>query len=87
MLRLLPATASCTNLVQENQFPEQKPAHFDFFAISFTVWSHILSTVGDALRSSPRVLSIGRSTLQLDEEKLTFAGLDQENGFFLLHVC
>jgi hypothetical protein len=26
-----------------------KPAHFDFFAINFTVWSHILSTVGDAL--------------------------------------
>jgi len=26
-----------------------KPAHFDFFAINFTAWSHILSTVGDAL--------------------------------------
>jgi hypothetical protein len=25
-----------------------KPAHFDFFTINFTVWSHILSTVGDA---------------------------------------
>ncbi len=49
MLRLLPATASCTNLVQKNQFPELKPAHFDFLAINFTVWSHIVSTVGDAL--------------------------------------
>ncbi len=46
MLRPLPATASCRNLVQKNQ---AKPAHFDFFAINFTVWSHILSTVGDAL--------------------------------------
>jgi hypothetical protein len=27
-----------------------KPAHFDLFAIKFTLWSHILSTVGDALR-------------------------------------
>jgi hypothetical protein len=26
-----------------------KPAHFDFFAINFTVWSHILCTGGDAL--------------------------------------
>ncbi len=26
-----------------------KPAHFDFFTINFTVWSHILSTGGDAL--------------------------------------
>jgi hypothetical protein len=26
-----------------------KLAHFDFFAINFTVWSHILSTSGDAL--------------------------------------
>jgi len=26
-----------------------KPAHFDFFPGNFTVWSHILSTFGDAL--------------------------------------
>ncbi len=26
-----------------------KPAHFDFFAINLTVWSHTLSTGGDAL--------------------------------------
>jgi hypothetical protein len=45
----LPATASCTNLVQKIQFPEHKPACFDFFTINFTVWSHILSTGGDAL--------------------------------------
>jgi hypothetical protein len=25
-----------------------KPAHFDFSAINFTLWSHILSTSGDA---------------------------------------
>ncbi len=28
--------------------------HFDHFAIIFTVWSHILSTAGDALRSHPK---------------------------------
>ncbi len=28
-----------------------KLAHFDFFAINFAVWSHILSTSGDALRA------------------------------------
>jgi hypothetical protein len=27
-----------------------KPAHFDFFTINFIVWSHILSTGGDAIR-------------------------------------
>jgi hypothetical protein len=26
-----------------------KPSHFDFFTINFTVWSHILSTIRDAL--------------------------------------
>jgi hypothetical protein len=31
-----------------------KLAHFHPLAINFTVWSHILSTVGDALRSHPR---------------------------------
>jgi hypothetical protein len=31
---------SCTN-----------PAHFDFFIINFTIWSHILSTGGDALNT------------------------------------
>ncbi len=30
-----------------------KPAHFDFFAINFTVWSHVLSTFGDVLRDLP----------------------------------
>jgi hypothetical protein len=34
----------------EKPISSAKPAHFDFFAINFTVWSHILSTVGDALR-------------------------------------
>jgi hypothetical protein len=49
VLRLLPAMASCTNLVQKLPFPELKLAHFDVFAINSTDWSHILSTVGDAL--------------------------------------
>ncbi len=44
VLHLLPATASCTNLVQKNQISWAKPAHYDFFIIIFTVWSHILST-------------------------------------------
>ncbi len=30
-----------------------KPAHFDFLAINFTLWSHILRTVGDALTPPP----------------------------------
>jgi hypothetical protein len=38
VLRLLPATASCTNLVQENQFPELNRHILTFFAINFTVW-------------------------------------------------
>ncbi len=46
MFHPLPPTASC---MQKNQFP----AHFDFFAINFIVWSHILSTFGDALRALP----------------------------------
>jgi hypothetical protein len=38
-----------------HEFGAKKPisraklAQFDFFAINFTLWSHILSTVGDAL--------------------------------------
>jgi len=47
--RLLPATASCTNLVQKNQFPELNRHILTFFTINFTVCSHILSTGGDAL--------------------------------------
>jgi hypothetical protein len=61
-----------------------KPAHFHFFSINFSIWSHILSTVGDALRASPWVLSIGPCTLQSDGEKLKFAGLDRENGFLCM---
>jgi hypothetical protein len=33
----------------EKPISRAKPARFDIFAINFTVWSHILSTVGDAL--------------------------------------
>jgi hypothetical protein len=36
-----------------------EPAHFNFFAINFTVWSHILSTVGDALRHVPPRNAVG----------------------------
>jgi len=39
-----------------------KPAHFDFFAINFTDWSHILSTGGDALKTYEKTNSV--STLQ-----------------------
>jgi hypothetical protein len=48
MLRVLPAAASCTNWCRKTNFLA-KPTHFDFFTINFTVWSHILSTGGDAL--------------------------------------
>jgi hypothetical protein len=33
------------------------------------------------LRSSPMVLSMWSSTVQLDEEKSKYVGLAQENGF------
>jgi hypothetical protein len=46
VLRLVPATPICTNLVLKNQFPE---LNRHIFTINFTVWSHILSTIGDAL--------------------------------------
>jgi hypothetical protein len=36
-------------LVQKNQFPELNQHFFHLFAKTFTVWSHILSTGGDAL--------------------------------------
>ncbi len=42
----------------EKPISRAKPAHFDFFAINFTVWSHILSTCGDALRAAPGGLFI-----------------------------
>jgi hypothetical protein len=35
-----------------------KPAHFGFFAINFTVWSHILSIGGDALNKWKNPLSM-----------------------------
>ncbi len=47
--------APFTNHVKLHEFGAEKPiswakpAHFDFLAINFTVWSHVLSTVGDAL--------------------------------------
>jgi hypothetical protein len=50
VLRLSPAMASCTDLVQKKPIFWAKPAHFDFFTINFTVWSHILSTSVDAFR-------------------------------------
>jgi hypothetical protein len=44
----------CWAFYQPQQAPRipiswAKPAHFDFFAINLTVWSHVLSTGGDAL--------------------------------------
>jgi hypothetical protein len=30
-------------------YQPRQAAHFDFLTINFTVWSHILSTIGDAL--------------------------------------
>jgi len=39
-----------------------KPAHYDFFAINFTVWSHILSTFGDALTPAC-LISLGVSAI------------------------
>jgi hypothetical protein len=34
----------------EKPISSAKPAHFDFFTINFTVWSHIPSTGGNALK-------------------------------------
>jgi hypothetical protein len=48
VLRQSPATASCTNLGAKKPISCAKPAHFDFFAINFSVWSHIPSNSGDA---------------------------------------
>jgi hypothetical protein len=49
VLCLSPATARCTNLVQKNQFPEINRHILIFSQINFTVWSHILCTIRDAL--------------------------------------
>jgi hypothetical protein len=42
-------TISCTNFSAEKPISWAKPAHFDLFTINCTVWSHILSTGGDAV--------------------------------------
>lgn len=39
---------SCS-LVQKKPIFLATSAHFDFIAINYTVWSHILSNLGDAL--------------------------------------
>jgi len=49
----------------EKPISQAKPAHFDFFAINFTVWSHILSTVGDALRKHAGVKEVNISCFLL----------------------
>jgi hypothetical protein len=41
---------AATNLVQKNQFPELNRHILTFFTINFTVWNHVLSTGGDALK-------------------------------------
>jgi hypothetical protein len=48
VLHLLPATAKLHEFGAEKPISLAKPAHFDFFTINFTIWSHILSTGGDA---------------------------------------
>jgi len=35
----------------EKSISGAKLAHFDLFTINFTVWSHMLSIIGDALKS------------------------------------
>jgi hypothetical protein len=48
--------AAFTSQGKLHEFGAEKPiswaksAHFEFFTINFAVWSHILSTGGDALR-------------------------------------
>jgi hypothetical protein len=37
--------------------------------------------LGTSLRASPAVLSMRSCTVKLDEEKLNYAGLAEENGF------
>ncbi len=36
--------------MQKRPISRAKLAHFHYFTINFTVWSHILSTGGDAVR-------------------------------------
>jgi hypothetical protein len=54
MLCLLPAATGKLHEVgaKEINFLSAKLlAHFAFFTINFTLWSHILSTIGDALNT------------------------------------
>jgi hypothetical protein len=37
---------------EEKPISWAQPEHFDFFTINFALWSHILSTAGDALSST-----------------------------------
>jgi hypothetical protein len=54
------SVATFTSHGELHEFGAEKPiswankflAHFDFFTINFTVWTHILSTCGDALTHS-----------------------------------
>ncbi len=64
-----------------------KPAHFDFFAINCTLWSQILCTSGDALRSSPAVLSILPCTLNWMKKVKTCRFGTGNQFFLLLHIC
>jgi hypothetical protein len=52
VLHLLPATGKLFEFGAEKPISGAEQAYFDFSAIIFfTVWSHILSTVGDALNA------------------------------------
>jgi hypothetical protein len=51
----------CTRHGKVHDFGAEKPifrtARFQFFKINFIVWSHILSTGGDALRVPPNTVT------------------------------
>jgi hypothetical protein len=53
----------------EKRISWAKSAHFDFFKINFTVWSHILRTLRDAL-SLDKMNELGRSLFFLMEKSV-----------------
>jgi hypothetical protein len=62
VLQLLLTKASCTNLVQKNQISWAKLAHYGFFTINFTVWSHILSTPDVISATSRKYITHSKAT-------------------------
>jgi hypothetical protein len=51
-----------------------KPAHFDFSTINFTIWSHMLSTGGDALIKS-KILGTHKRKKSPIQAKLVTLGI------------